>query len=58
MIDTEEKAYWLGFITADGCIVSKGGLSVNLVATDAGHLEKLSVSLSSSWPNRISTPIV
>ena len=53
VIDTEEKAYWLGFITADGCIVSKGGLSINLVATDAGHLEKLSNSLSSDYPVRI-----
>ena len=24
IIDTEEKAYWLGFIAADGCIVNKG----------------------------------
>lgn len=52
-IDTEEKAYWLGFITADGCIVSKGGLSINLAAEDASHLEKLSASLSSDYPVRL-----
>lgn len=52
-IDTDEKAYWLGFITADGCIVSKGGLSINLAAEDASHLEKLSASLSSDYPVRL-----
>lgn len=52
-IDTEEKAYWLGFITADGCIVSSNDLTINLQAADAGHLEKLSASLSSDYPVRL-----
>ena len=52
-IDTEEKAYWLGFITADGCIVSKCALAINLATVDAGHLEKLSISLSSDYPVRL-----
>lgn len=52
-IDTEEKAYWLGFITADGCITSKNTLSINLATVDAGHLEKLSASLSSDYPVRL-----
>jgi hypothetical protein len=51
-IDTEEKAYWLGFITADGCIVHKGALAVNLATADAGHLEKLNASLSADYPLR------
>ena len=37
VIDTEEKAYWLGFITADGCISGEKGKSdsfvINLVGT-------------------------
>ena len=44
-IDTEEKAYWLGFIAADGC-VSKSSeynsyrLTINLSYVDKNHLEK------------------
>lgn len=53
VIDTEEKAYWLGFITADGCIVRRGGLAINLATADAGHLEKLNASLSSDYPVRL-----
>jgi hypothetical protein len=52
-IDTEEKAYWLGFITADGCIVNSSAITINLQAADAGHLEKLSASLSSDYPVRL-----
>lgn len=41
-IDTEEKAYWLGFIFADGYISSKGyRLEVNLAIKDLAHLLKL-----------------
>ena len=38
MIDTEEKAYWLGFITADGY---NSGKYIRLDIQDEGHLEKL-----------------
>lgn len=41
-IDTEEKAYWLGFIFADGCITNTNVLEVNLQSQDVGHLHKLS----------------
>jgi hypothetical protein len=52
-INTEEKAYWLGFITADGCITAKAhALTINLKAADAGHLEKLRLALSSDSPIR------
>lgn len=43
-IDTEEKAYWLGFIYADGCIYNNGSFrfDMSLCNTDKTHLEKFS----------------
>jgi len=44
IINTEEKAYWLGFIGADGCVHNKkdGGsrLKISLKLEDKPHLEK------------------
>src|SRR5574344_1615310 len=46
VIDTEEKAYWLGFIAADGYISKKDNgcdvVGIALVSTDKNHLEKFS----------------
>ncbi len=40
-IDTEEKAYWLGFIFADGCISTEAyGFELSLCAADSEHLDK------------------
>lgn len=39
-IDTEEDAYWLGFITADGCIIDNKWLQIQLAAKDREHLVK------------------
>lgn len=40
-IDTKEKAYWLGFILADGYVnQDRGFLSIKLGAKDRGHLVK------------------
>lgn len=49
-IDTSEKAYWLGFITADGCVHSKNTLSIQLGERDVKHLEKFRDVIS---PNRL-----
>lgn len=38
-IDTPEKAYWLGFLYADGCVHSKG-YSISMNITDKEHVEK------------------
>ena len=54
VIDTPEKAYWLGFIMADGCIY-KGAdkyslrLQINLKSSDIEHLEKFQRAINSSY---------
>lgn len=43
IIDTEEKAYWLGFIFADGCIGYKNNsFELSLALKDINHLQKFS----------------
>lgn len=45
-IDTEEKAYWLGFIYADGCIGkvrNSGYLEISLKGSDIEHLNKFAL---------------
>lgn len=39
-ISTEEDAYWLGFITADGCIIENKWLQIQLAEKDKEHLIK------------------
>jgi hypothetical protein len=40
-IDTEEKAYWLGFLYADGAMNKKqSSLELSLQVTDSSHIEK------------------
>jgi DNA invertase Pin-like site-specific DNA recombinase len=54
VIDTPEKAYWLGFIAADGCMVTTAGhpegshLALQLALRDRGHLIKLKDTLQAS----------
>lgn len=41
-IDTEEKAYWLGFLYADGCVSSRDNtIELSLKYSDFNHLYKL-----------------
>lgn len=52
-IDTEAKAYWLGFLTADGCVYTDAHekiIRLELKASDAGHLYKLADDLHSQHP--------
>ncbi|MGZ6356177.1 MAG: LAGLIDADG family homing endonuclease [Ktedonobacteraceae bacterium] len=48
-INSEEKAYWLGFIAADG-YVDSNHLKVELSSVDRDHLVRLATSLDSSHP--------
>lgn len=50
-IDTEEKAYWLGFLWADGHnAIPKRSLVVRLSVTDRGHLDSFKAHLRSAHP--------
>lgn len=40
VINTEEDAYWLGFLYADGCVMGTNKLELSLQALDKPHLEK------------------
>lgn len=49
-IDTEEKAYWLGFLYADGYIRKRKNseLRLKLSTKDKSHLEKFKISIKSN----------
>ena len=54
-IDTEDKAYWLGFIYADGFITNKRkngsqSLGITLSLRDISHLRKFKNSISATNP--------
>lgn len=57
-IDSGEKAYWLGFLYADGCIsrlyknekLKSMSLEITLAKKDKHHLEKFSQALQSNVP--------
>lgn len=50
-LDTENKAYWLGFIAADGCVRSnRKTFTLSLAGKDKGHLEKFLFDLDSNYP--------
>lgn len=50
-IDTEEKAYWLGFIYADGTLIKQqyaNALKIDLSSCDISHLHKLKQCMDSN----------
>lgn len=53
-VDTGTKAYWLGFIAADGCIRELAGkklrLTIELSSRDRFHLELFRLDINSSHP--------
>jgi len=59
-IDTPEKAYWFGFVMADGCIVntpSSPSLRMTLKADDRSHLELLLDALGSNKQVKITSVV-
>ena len=48
-IDTPDKAYWLGFLTADG-VIGDSFVRINLQLGDTDHLRKFTASLRSEQP--------
>lgn len=53
-IDTEEKAYWLGFLTADGWIsknekTNSGAVGIELQYGDIDHLKKFNKSINGNY---------
>lgn len=50
-IDNEEKAYWLGFLMADGCVYKKQDhyiLTLSLQVGDKSHIEKFHNAIESN----------
>lgn len=49
-IDNEEKAYFLGFLYADGCISNKNSINLGLHMDDKIIIEKFKAALKSNHP--------
>lgn len=45
-IDTEEKAYWLGFLYADGYVSERGIITLALAEKDLNHIKKFLNSIN------------
>lgn len=48
VIDSERKAYFLGFFLADGSVSSTGRFSINILSTDRNILDELALELNLS----------
>lgn len=49
VIDTQEKAYWLGFLAGDGCNTGRG-VSLGLKSADVDHLKKFQTFMKTNSP--------
>ena len=50
-IDTQEKAYWLGFVAADGYVHQRLCLlKLTLASHDASHVQRFAAALQSTYP--------
>lgn len=49
-IDTEEKAYWLGFFTADGSVRPPNGIALCIALKDGDHVHQFAKALCASYP--------
>lgn len=58
-IDTEHKAYWLGFLYADGYVNSKkSSFELRVQESDLKHLEKFRDDIEGNMPIRLTTKTV
>ena len=55
-INNEKKAYWLGFLTADGYINNHCQLGLGLSSKDIDHIEKFKKAINSDHPIHIEKP--
>ena len=53
VIDTEQKAYWLGFLTADGYINKHGQVGLAISEKDITHVEKYKKDIMAEHPIKI-----
>jgi hypothetical protein len=49
VVDTEDKAYWLGFLMADGCVTGNK-LVLRLKKSDEEHIQKFLTSIGANHP--------
>ena len=49
LIDTDEKAYWLGFLMADGCNTNRV-VMLGLATKDADHVRRFAAAVKSTAP--------
>ena len=54
-IDNEHKAYWLGFLYADGYVTNKDKIGISLSKIDYGHLVKFKNDISAEAPIKLYT---
>lgn len=53
IIDTQEKAYWLGYMYADGYVSSSNGKKVGVTSKDIDHIKFFRDDLDSDYPVNI-----